>query len=448
MILKTKLRALLPLLALLLVFTVVNSVTVQAQQRSIPTANYDSQFAADWMLFTYELVRGETVNAPAASRVYAYTAIALYESVVFGMPSNFSVAGQMDGLDALPYPASGEVYDWLSVANGSISTVLHSLFPSIAEDAHERIDTMREEQNALRLTETDASIVERSISFGDELGEQLVAWIMTDGYVDIRKNQYALPAGDPSFWVPTTAGQTPLEPFWADLRPFGMGYSSQCNVPIALEFSTDPNSTFYRQAEEVMNTFTNLTEEQREIARFWLDTPGITGAPSGHWLMIQMQFAEQAGLTLDRTAEMYMLTSTAVADAFISAWDMKYQLNLLRPVTYIQTYIRPNWQPYIQSPPFPEYPSGHSVASGAAAEVLTTMFGQVAFTDRTPVINGHEQIERSFTSFEAAASEAAISRMYGGIHYRAAIELGLRQGRCVGERVLNNILLRSIPQGE
>lgn len=448
MILKTKLRFIAPVVALLLVLGAVNTFTAQAQRQSIPTSDYDAQFAADWMLFTYQLVRDETVNAPAASRVYAYTAIALYEAVVPGMPSNFSTAGQLEGLMSLPYPESGQVYDWLSVANGSISTTLHGLFPNIAEDAHTRIDTMREEQNALRLADVDASIVERSIALGDAMGEQLVEWISTDGYLDTRKDEYALPTGNPAFWVPTTEGQTALEPFWSNLRPFGMAFSSVCNVPIALEFSTDPNSTFYLQAAEVMNTFTTLTDEQREIARFWIDTPGITGAPSGHWLMIEMQFAEQYGLTLDRAAEMYLLTSTAIADAFISAWDMKYELNLLRPVTYIQEYIRPNWLPYVQSPPFPEYPSGHSVASGAAAEVLTTMFGQVAFTDRTPVINGHEQIERSFTSFQAAASEAAISRMYGGIHFRAAIENGLRQGECVGQQVLNNILLRSIPQGE
>jgi membrane-associated phospholipid phosphatase len=145
---------------------------------------------------------------------------------------------------------------------------------------------------------------------------------------------------------------------------------------------------------------------------------------------------------------MYLLVNGALADAFISGWSLKYEVNLIRPVTYIQLYQRRNWEPYIQTPPFPEYPSGHSVASGAAAEVLTTMFGQVAFIDRTPILNGHENMQRSFTSFEAAASEAAISRMYGGIHYRAAIENGLRQGRCVGQSMLNNIRLRSIPQNE
>jgi hypothetical protein len=227
-----------------------------------------------------------------------------------------------------------------------------------------------------------------------------------------------------------------------------MSYPEQCNEPIRLDFSTDPNSTFYKQAAEVLEASDHLTDAQREDARFWIDTPGITGAPSGHWMMIATQFAEQSDMKLDRAAEMYTLMGMAVADAFISAWDSKYKVNLVRPVTYINKFIRRNWAPYVQTPSFPEYPSGHSVGSGAAQEVLTTMFGQAAFVDRTPIINGHLDVQHSFTSFEAAANQAAMSRMYGGIHYRAAIELGLRQGRCVGQAVLNNVRLRSVPQGE
>jgi hypothetical protein len=259
--------------------------------------------------------------------------------------------------------------------------------------------------------------------------------------------EYELPAGD-SYWIATAENMRPLEPFWNQIRPFGLDYAGQCNIEIQMEFSTDPDSTFYAQAAEVMNTGDRLTEEQQEIARFWLDTPGVTGAPSGHWIMIATQVIQENEFTLDRAAEVYILLGTALADAFISAWDKKYIDLLMRPVTYINANIRRGWQPYIQSPPFPEYPSGHSVASAAAAEVLTTMLGQTAFVDRTPIINGHENIERTFMSFEAAASEAAISRVYGGIHFRAAIERGMAQGRCVGQAILNNVRLRSIPQGE
>jgi membrane-associated phospholipid phosphatase len=162
--------------------------------------------------------------------------------------------------------------------------------------------------------------------------------------------------------------------------------------------------------------------------------------------MIESQLVDTLGLKLDRTSMMYALVGVALGDSFIAAWSQKYQINLLRPVTYINEYIDPAWEPFIASPGFPEYPSGHSVVSGAAAEVLTGMFNTVAFTDAS--VRKHGMEPRSYTSFWAAANEAAISRMYGGIHYREAIENGLRTGQCIGQNVLNYVLLRSVPQGE
>lgn len=410
--------------------------------------DYDADIAVDWMKLIYELVRDERLNAPEASRIYAYAGVALYEAVAPAIPGNFSVGGQLQGLQMLPFPEEDLEYDWPAVANGSLSTVTQGLFADGSETALNRIEAMRQTQTDARLGAVEEAVVERSLALGDQIGSALLDWIADDNYDTTRDMVYELRAGDPSFWVETTENQHAQEPYWGTIRPFGLSYAEQCHVPLRMEFSSDPNSTFYLQAAEVLNTGDQLIEEQREIARFWVDTPGITGAPSGHWLMIETQFVEQYNIPLSRAAEMYMLVNSALADAFISSWSLKYEVNLIRPETYIQQYQRRNWAPYIQTPPFPEYPSGHSVASGAAAEVLTTMFGQVAFTDRTPIINGHENLQRSFTSFEAAASEAAISRMYGGIHFRAAIENGLRQGRCVGQIVLNNIRLRSIPQGE
>jgi hypothetical protein len=412
------------------------------------TETYDNQVALDWMTLLYELVRDEKANAPAAARLYGYAGVALYEAVVPGMPENFSVGGQLEDLPMLPWPEEDLEYDWPAVANGSLSTVIHGLFPEGTDETHERIDALREQYITERTEATSEEIAERSLALGDEIGAMLVEWIASDNYGPTRKMEYEIPAGEPHLWIPTTEGTSPMEPFWGQLRPFGLDYAERCNVPMRMDFSTDPDSTFYKQAAEVMNAGDNLTDFQQETARFWLDTPGITGAPSGHWVMIGIQYAEQYELPLNRVAEMFMLLNTALSDAFISAWALKYEDNLIRPVSYIQQHIRRNWQPYVETPPFPEYPSGHSVVSGAAAEVLTVMFGQNAFVDRTPILNGHEQLEREFTSFEAAATQAAISRLYGGIHYRAAIENGLRQGRCVGQQILVNIRLRSVPQGE
>lgn len=162
--------------------------------------------------------------------------------------------------------------------------------------------------------------------------------------------------------------------------------------------------------------------------------------------MIVSQVVDQLDLSLEMASMSYGLVGISLGDAFISAWYVKYQDNLLRPVTYIQRYIDPEWESFIESPGFPEYPSGHSVASAAAATVLTEMFGTTAFVDNS--VRKHGLEPRAYTSFMAAASEAAISRLYGGIHYRQAIELGMTHGECVGNNVINYVLLRSVPQGE
>jgi hypothetical protein len=300
-------------------------------------------------------------------------------------------------------------------------------------------------QNA-RQKDVGADVVKRSMTYGDVVGSAILDWVALDNFPETRTMTWDTPTGDDSYWVPTAPGMKPVEPFWGQIRPFALYYADACAQKHNMPFSPDSDSAFYAQALEVKTTGDSLTNEQKDIARFWVDTPGQTGTPAGHWVLIESQIIDVLGLKLDRSAMMYALVGVSLGDSFISAWSLKYEINLLRPVTYINQYIDPNWQPFIASPGFPEYPSGHSVVSGAAAEVLTGMFGTVAFTDSSG--RRRNLPERSFTSFQAAASQAAISRLYGGIHYREAIENGLRQGQCIGQQVLNYVVLRSIPQGE
>ncbi len=425
----------------------VNVVFAQADTVSVLTTEHDAAVAVQWMDLVYRIVQGEAVNAPAASRIYAYAGVTLYEAVVNGMPDNYSMAGQVTDLPELPLPDEGEVYDWPSVANSALAMVMVGLFPQGSDETHQMIAELRQKWVSAREAETSSEIVEVSLVYGEALAADLLEWIADDNYADTREMEYELATGDSAYYVLTTEGTRPVEPYWGTIRPFGLYYAEYCNIPLNMPFDTDPDSAFYAQSNEVKEVGENLTEEQREIARFWVDTPGETGAPSGHWLSIENQLVEQLDLNLGRASEMYALVGMALGDAFISGWALKYEVMLLRPETYIREYIRRTWQPYIQTPPFPEYPSGHSVVSGAAAEVLTTMFGVVAFTDRTHIIYDHEPLQRSFTSFEAAATEAAISRLYGGIHYRVAIENGVEQGECVAQQVLTNVQLRPIPQG-
>lgn len=431
-------------------FTLLISVT-RIEGQSTLAAEHDGVYALRWMDLLYRLVQNEGVQAPAASRIYAYAGVALYEGVVNGMPSNYSLAGQLIDMPEMPLPEENMEYDWPAVANGTLAKVIAGLFDDPDEETLAAIADLRQEIFDERAEEVGEEVVRRSNDYGSKIGDELLEWIATDGYAETLEMdaEYELPTGsDLSLYTLTLEGSRPIGPYWGTLRPFALFFTEVCHVPLNMLFSEDRDSAFYAQAHEVFEIGNNLTREQREIARFWFDPPNTTGLPAGHWVSIENQMVEQRNLNLEQAAGMYSLVGMALADSFISAWSLKYEVMLLRPETYIHQYIRRSWQPYIQTPPFPEYPSGHSVVSGAAAEVLTSLFGTVAFTDRTHIIYDHEPLVREFTSFEAAAYEAAISRLYGGIHYRAAIENGLRQGRCVGQQVLENIRLGPIPQNE
>jgi membrane-associated phospholipid phosphatase len=448
----THTRLLIVGIALLTMLISVNLTRIAAQgEGSTLAADHDGTYALEWMDLLYRRVQSQGVNAPAASRIYAYAGVALYEAVVNGMPANYSLSGQLVDMPDMPLPQASDVYDWPAVANGALAKVIAGSFNAPSEETLAAIAELRQQQFDARVEEVGEDIAMRSNEYGSKIGDALLGWISQDGYAETLEldAEYELPTGsDLSLYTLTAEGSRPIGPYWGTLRPFGLFYAEVCHVPLNMPFDSDLDSAFYAQANEVFEVGNNLTSEQQEIARFWFDPPNQTGLPAGHWVAIENQMVEQRDLNLEQTAGMYSLVGMALADSFISAWSLKYEVMLLRPETYIREYIRESWQPYIQTPPFPEYPSGHSVTSAAAAEVLTSLFGIVHFTDRTHVTYDHEPLVREFTSFEAAASEAAISRLYGGIHYRVAIENGMRQGRCVGQQVLENVQLGPIPQGE
>jgi hypothetical protein len=235
------------------------------------------------------------------------------------------------------------------------------------------------------------------------------------------------------------AGAT--EPYWGSLRPFVLQTPDECAPPAPAEFSTRRGSAFYAEAMRDYDVSKTLTDEQRLIVLYWADNSGQTGTPTGHWLSIGSQMVSQLGLSTDRAAELFVLGSIAQADAFIGIWKEKYQRNLIRPYTYIRRYIDPAWRTVITTPAFPEYPSGHSGQSAAAAGVFTALLGQVAFDDSTNLALGHPV--RRFPSFQAAADEAAMSRLYAGIHYNMGNEGGKALGRCVAAKVLERVHTRA-----
>jgi hypothetical protein len=426
------------LCAVILLSTLQGVVAARAQSTGAADASMlDADFAVEWMQQYYDVVQQQAISAPEASRIYAYGGVTLWEAVQPGLPGTVSLSTQIKNMPAMPAPDASQVWDYPSIANSALAAVIKGLIPN--DKAAAAADTLRAKQAADRKKAAPDS-VDRSLTQGDALGAALLAWIAKDGFAEQKGKAFTVDSSQPFKWVPTSPGTKPVGAYWGTIRPLALENADICGVARDIEFSTDKNSAFYKQALEVTDIRRDLTKEEKTTADFWVDTPGLTGAPAGHWVSIANQLVPQLGLKLGKAAQMYALVGIALGDAFISCWEMKYKDSLLRPVTYIKRYINPNWEPYIQTPPFPTYPSGHSVASSAAADVLTALFGTTVFVDATHAKRLNIQ-PRTYYSFEQAADEAAISRLYGGIHFRFDIENGLKQGRCVAAHVINNIKL-------
>ena len=200
----------------------------------------------------------------------------------------------------------------------------------------------------------------------------------------------------------------------------------------------DSTSERYRDARAVFDAKRTLTPDQKAIALYWADNAGESGTPVGHWFSIASQMVSERRLSLADAARLMVATAASQADAFIASWGYKYKFNTLRPRPYIRSTMDSLWEPFIPTPPFPEYPSGHSTQSAAAATVLTASLGESPFQDSTVVSIGHSV--RKFASFNAAAEEAGISRVYGGIHYPSANVNGRALGQCIGRKVAERLL--------
>jgi hypothetical protein len=409
-----------------------------------PVERFDTDVPTAWFDLALRLITTTGgFSPPVASRALGYAGIALYEAVVPGMPEFQSLEAQLDGLSGLPGDRGRVEFHWPTVANAALAGILRSLFARTSAENMAALDALETSFNDrfLRLT---PAVLKRSRRRGTAVATTIFEWSKGDGGDQgERRNfpeDYVPPAG-PGLWQPTPPGfMRALQPFWGTNRTFAASTGSACAPGDPTPYSEDPSSAFWAEAFQFYDTVNNLTDEQRAIAFFWADDPGATATPPGHSISITTQVLRRIDAGLDIAAETYAKVGMAVADAFISCWDTKYRYNLLRPVTYVQRLIDADWLPLLITPPFPEYASGHSAQSGAAAEVLTDLFGpDFAFVDHTHDSRGLPA--RAFRSFFQAADEAAISRLYGGIHFRPAIERGLDQGRCVG-RAVNDLRFR------
>lgn len=395
-------------------------------------------------------------SPPVASRIYAYVNVAAYEIIAQNNPSLESFAAEYKNYTPIPVPDEEKAIDLrISALVAQMEIGKHLIFSEADMQVYQ--DSLYNIWN-----EQNETVFLDSKEYGDEVAAHIKAWINTDNYKETRTMpKFSVYSDDPSRWQPTPpVYMDGIEPHWAKIRTFSIDSSSQFRPEEHPPFSLEENSVFYKELMEVYNVRNEMDKtgdesEEIQIARFWDCNPYVSTqrghlmfatkkiTPGGHWIGICKIASKKSNLGFDETVYAYAATSIAIADAFISCWDEKYRSELIRPETLINKYVDENWMPVLQTPPFPEYPSGHSVVSGAASTVLTKLFGDnFSYKDDTEVDYGLPA--RDFTSFNSAAEEAALSRLYGGIHYRAAIEKGLVQGRKLGSFVVNDLDLQPV----
>lgn len=394
-------------------------------------------------------------SPPVASRIFAYPNIAAYEIIAQNNPDYNSLAGQLNDFQAIPK------LDSLSGINPELSALIAHMNVSkqliFSEDKLEVLEDSL--YTVWRNTNEDE--FESSKAYALTVADHIKKWMSKDNYSQTRTMpKFTVNTDETSRWQPTPpAYMDGIEPHWSKIRPFYLDSASQFKPVPPPPFSMEKDSDFYKELLEVYDISNEITaigddSEEVQIAKFWDCNPYVSVTrghlmfatkkitPGAHWIGITKIASRKTNSNFDDTVFAYTKTSIAIADAFISCWDEKYRSNLIRPETLINLHIDDSWQPILQTPPFPEYTSGHSVVSGAAGIVLTDIFGATfAFDDDTEVPFGLPT--RSFTSFNQAADEAAISRMYGGIHYRAAVEVGVEQGRKIGHLILDKVKMRT-----
>ena len=388
-------------------------------------------------------------SPPVASRIYVYSSIAAYETMVSGNPDFISLAGQLTALDKIPLPNKDHQICFPVAAVHAYVTVGTRLI--FSEDKMD--DFISEMHKTYKEAGVPQGVLNQSKKYGEEVANHIIAWADKDNYKQTRTfPKYSIDE-DPTRWQPTPpAYMDAVEPSWNKIRPFIMERAEQFAPPPPTPFSSDVNSQFYKEAIEVYNLSNDSisVEEKKDIASFWDCNPFVSHfsghvmfatkkiSPGGHWIGITKLAALKAKLDFMKTAEAYAWVSIGLADAFISCWDEKYRSELIRPETYINKYIDDKWMPTLQTPPFPEYTSGHSVASATTAEILTHLFGE-DFEFEDTVEKEFGLPTRNFQSFKQSASEAAMSRLWGGIHYMPAIVNGSKQGSNLGSFIVKTL---------
>ncbi len=407
-----------------------------------------TSIAVQWADMTRTTIRKSPYNSPTyASRSLAYIGLTMYETVVNGSTEYQSLSGQLNGLSMLPQPEAGKSYTWELCLNAGQAWMLRKLYPHAPAETKTLIDQL--ESDLLKSFSPADKMDEatRSVAYGQAVAAAIYAWSKTDGGDNAYTRTfppYKLPVGK-GYWVSPTVGQsaslTPMHPTWGNNRLF-VAENSLLPTPVMMNYTHSPTSGYYAQMKEVYDIYTHLTQQQKEIAAWWGDEPNATAAPPGHSYNLATIAIKKTNPGLFKAAQTYARVGLSVADAFIRCWKCKYTYHAERPSSFIRANIDSQWLPFWPEPPFPAFSSGHSTQGAAAAIVLSDLYGDnFAFIDDTNTDRPKDEardvryLPRGFKSFWQAAEETGYSRLLGGIHTRQDNEIGLAEGKSIGENI-------------
>jgi hypothetical protein len=398
------------------------------------------------------VVMGNNFSPMVASRNYLYANIAAYEVIAAGYPNQYnSLSGQLNGLKFVPSPVPSRQVDF------EFASLL--AFCKLGEAVTFPAGSMSDFVDSLKKLATDhgmpSDIFQNSVEYADTVSSAIMDWSKKDNYAQTRSAPQYTVNDSPGRWVPTPpAYSRAAEPHWNEIRALVVDSVNEFLPPPPYHFDvTDKNSAYYKEVKNIENTVDSLTTEQSFIADFWDDNPfklNVSGhlmfgtkkfSPGGHWMSIVGIAAKKAGVDFNQTVCAYAKTAIALFDTFIQCWNIKYRYNTVRPETVIDKYFDPNWRPHLQTPPFPEYTCGHCYISGAAAEALTSEFGDnFAYTDTTELEFGIDK--RSYKSFRDAALETKDSRFYGGIHFHYSVIISHGMGKKIGAYIVERLKMK------
>ena len=389
----------------------------------------------------------DITNPPLATRFFSYACLAGYEITSENNPHYKSMHGVLNAYPLIQKP------DSIADNNYQLAALLAMMETAKKMQPSGKILGAYEERflDSCMKSGMDETIINDSKKYALAISKQVLAYAKADGYNKISNLPRYTPLTADKNWYPTPpAFMAAVEPYFNTVRPFTLDSAAQFKPAPPVTFDSKKGSAFYVLTEAVYKENISLSQEHRTIAAFWDCNPFAMQdeghlqfgfkkiSPGAHWMGITGIACEKTNKDFDASLQVYTAVAVTLMDAFICCWDEKFRSNRVRPESAIRKYIDPQWTPLLQTPPFPEYVSGHSTISAASAVILSHYTGDhLPYTDSVEVSYGLPP--RAFTSFTAAAAEAGISRFYGGIHFMDAIDNGRIQGIKVGEWVLHRI---------